>query len=379
MVWCGMSPRSGWVALSDLITQQFDGHPFASWRGIGEVKQRGWIERQTVPGPKGGIPPGAKQGKRCTDLHNLGWHSFQQLCLTIARDILGQSVESFLDSNDGGRDGAFAGSWNPTGKENISGHFVIQCKFTSRANHQLRPSDLSDELAKTTRLVREGRCDCYVLLTNAGMSGRQAEKIAGSVQRRRCKTRAPLRSTWICQQIHDSKRLRMLVPRVYGLGDLSQILDHRAYSQARALLASLRDDLSKIVVTGAYRRSAAALDKHGFVLLIGEPAAGKTTIASLLAMGALDQWGASTLKLDSPDKVKEHWNPDESSQFFWLDDAFGVMQYESSLVHRWNHILPDIRTMLRKGAKVVMTSVLPSSSVGEESLSPNHPDTSSRF
>ena len=40
------------------------------------------------------------------DLHNLGWHSFQQLCLTIARDILGQSVESFLDANDGGRDGA---------------------------------------------------------------------------------------------------------------------------------------------------------------------------------------------------------------------------------------------------------------------------------
>ena len=111
------------------------------------------------------------------DLHNLGWHSFQQLCLAIARDILGQSVESFLDSNDGGRDGAFVGSWNPTGNENISGHFVIQCKFTSRANHQLRPSALSDELAKTTRLVREGRCDCYVLLTNASMSGRQAEKI----------------------------------------------------------------------------------------------------------------------------------------------------------------------------------------------------------
>ena len=290
------------------------------------------------------------------DLHNLGWHSFQQLCLTIARDILGQSVESFLDSNDGGRDGAFAGSWNPTGHENISGHFVIQCKFTSRANHQLRPSDLSDELAKTTRLVREGRCDCYVLLTNAGMSGRQAEQLEALFKGAGARHVLLFGSTWICQQIHDSKRLRMLVPRLYGLGDISQILDHRAYSQARALLASLRDDLSKIVVTGAYRRSAAALDKHGFVLLIGEPAAGKTTIASLLAMGALDQWGASTLKLDSPDKVKEHWNPDEPSQFFWLDDAFGVMQYEWSLVHRWNHILPDIRTMLRKGGKVVMTS-----------------------
>ena len=148
----------------------------------------------------------------------------------------------------------------------------------------------------------------------------------------------------------------MLVPRVYGLGDLSQILDERAYTQARALLASLREDLSKIVVTGAYKRAASALDQHGFVLLVGEPAAGKTTIASLLSMAAIDQWNASTLKLDDPAKVVDHWNPDELSQFFWVDDAFGVSQYESQLVHSWNHRFSHIRAMLKKGAKIVMTS-----------------------
>ncbi len=37
----------------------------------------------------------------------------------------------------------------------------------------------------------------------------------------------------------------MLVPRVYGLGDLSQILDERAYSQAREILSALGDDLGK--------------------------------------------------------------------------------------------------------------------------------------
>ncbi len=30
------------------------------------------------------------------DLDNLGWHSFQELCLTITREILGQTVASFL-------------------------------------------------------------------------------------------------------------------------------------------------------------------------------------------------------------------------------------------------------------------------------------------
>ena len=295
-------------------------------------------------------------GEAMYDLHSLGWHSFQQLCLAVAREVLGQTVESFLDSNDGGRDGAFTGTWTPQGCETLSGRFVIQCKFTSKKESNLHASELSDEVEKAKRLVAAGLCDCYLLLTNAGLSGVEAEKVEALYKSVGVKEVVLHGSTWICQQIQGSKRLRMLVPRVYGLGDLGQILDDRAYEQAHALLASLREDLSKIVVTGAYRRAAAALDEHGFVLLIGEPAAGKTTIASLLAMAALDQWNASTLKLDDPAKVIEHWNPNEPSQFFWVDDAFGISQYESDLVHGWNHRLAQIKAMLKKGAKIVMTS-----------------------
>lgn len=290
------------------------------------------------------------------DLHDLGWNSFQQLCLMITREVLGQTVESFLDSKDGGRDGAFAGQWNPTGHEDLSGRFVIQCKFTSKISYVLRPSDLSDEVAKVTKLVERDLCDSYVLMTNAGLSGKNAEKIEALFRGAGAKHVIHLGSTWIGQQIRENRRLRMLVPRLYGLGDLGQILDERAYAQARAILESLREDLAKVVVTDAYGKAAAALDRHGFVLLIGEPAAGKTTIASMLAMAAVDQWNASMLKLDDPGKVVERWNPEEPSQFFWLDDAFGVTQYEAFLVHGWNHILPQIKTMLRKGAKIVMTS-----------------------
>lgn len=290
------------------------------------------------------------------DLHNLGWHNFQQLCTTIAREIFGQAVESFLDSSDGGRDGAFAGTWAPSNGETLSGRFVIQCKFTGKRDKNLSQSDLTDEVEKVRKLVQNGRCDCYILMTNAGLTGSTSEEVETLFKEAGVKQVRSFGSTWICQQIRENKRIRMLVPRIYGLGDLSQILDERAYTQAKALLASLREDLSKVVLTSAYRRAAEALDQHGFVLLIGEPAAGKTTIASMLSMGALDQWGASTLKLDSSEKVVERWNPDEPSQFFWIDDAFGVTQYESLLVHGWNHVLPNIRTMLRKGAKIVMTS-----------------------
>src|SRR3984885_14028786 len=104
-------------------------------------------------------PATTSMGEAVYDLHSLGWHSFQQLCLTVTREVLGQTVESFLDSNDGGRDGAFAGIWTPHGTETLSGRFVIQCKFTSKKDSNLHSSDLSDELDKAKRLVTEGRCD----------------------------------------------------------------------------------------------------------------------------------------------------------------------------------------------------------------------------
>lgn len=290
------------------------------------------------------------------DLHNLGWSDFQKLCLTITREILGQTVESFLDTGDGGRDGAFTGTWKTSGQEDLSGPFVIQCKSTSRINYSLKLSDLKDEVQKAKKLVAQGLCESYVLITSAGLSGPNAARIKARLKAVGVKHVRTFGSTWISEQIRENKRLRMLLPRVYGLGDLSQILDERAYLQARIILESMREDLAKVVVTDAYRKAVQAINEHGFVLLIGEPAAGKTTVASLLAMAALDQWNASMLKLEDPGKVVEHWNPHEPSQFFWVDDAFGVTQYEDFLAQRWNHVLPQVKMMLGKGVKIVMTS-----------------------
>lgn len=290
------------------------------------------------------------------ELHRLGWNSFQQLCQTICREVLGQTVESFLDSNDAGKDGAFAGTWTPALGEVYEGRFVIQCKFTADAGNNLKPSDINDEIEKVRKLVAAGQCDVYVLMTNAGVSGAQTAKVKALLALAGIQHVLVFGSTWINQQIRERKSLRMHVPRMYGLGDLSQILDERAYAQARAVLESMREDLAKVVITASYGKAVEALNEHGFVMLIGEPAAGKTTIASMLAMAAADKWGSSVLKLNDPAKVEERWNPEELSQFFWVDDAFGIMQYESSLAHSWNHILPQVRTMLRHGAKIVMTS-----------------------
>lgn len=289
------------------------------------------------------------------ELHKLGWNGFQHLCLTILREILGQTVQSYLDTKDAGKDGAFTGIWQQTDNSDLKGKFVFQCKFTARRDYNLSITDLRDEIKKAKKLADKGECDCYILLTNAGISGELDSKIKESLKLIGISQYRSFGNNWLNQQIQENKKLRMLVPRVYGLGDLSQILDARAYDQAKAVLESVKDELSKVVMTGAYHKSAEALNDHGFVLIIGEAAAGKTTIATLLAMGALDNWGAETIKVAEADKMIERWNVHEK-QFFWIDDAFGVTQYEKPLATQWNHALQQVKAMIKGGSKIVLTS-----------------------
>jgi hypothetical protein len=118
----------------------------------------------------------------------------------------------------------------------------------------------------------------------------------------------------------------------------------------------LGGDLGKFVITDAYKQSAKALVEYGFVLLLGEPACGKSTIAAALAVGALDEWGCSTLKVRDADEFVRHSNPHDRNQFFWVDDAFGATQMDFSSVVKWNSIFPHMQAAIRRGAKVVFTS-----------------------
>jgi hypothetical protein len=291
------------------------------------------------------------------ELHTLGWKAFQHLCVSIAGEMWGQTVQGYYDGNDGGRDGAFYGTWLLKQGERFEGSFTAQCKFTAKPSGALTLSDLEEELAKAARLAERNLCDNYFLFTNSRLTGRNDEKVRAAFEAiAGLKRFTAFGAERITQFIRESPRLRMLVPRVYGLGDLSQILDARAYAQAQEILSSLGDDLGKFVMTGAYQSSARALVDHGFVLLLGEPACGKSAIAAALALGALDEWGCSTLKIRDAEEFVRHSNPHETRQFFWVDDAFGPTQLDWQAAVQWNRVFPHMQAAMRRGAKIVFTS-----------------------
>ncbi|MET7551532.1 hypothetical protein ABZS94_38595 [Streptomyces sp. NPDC005500] len=294
-------------------------------------------------------------------LHTLGWRAFQDLCAAVLREVWGQSVQAFADSNDGGRDGAFYGTWQPPGASGAvrdipPGPFVLQCKHTKKADATLAPSELEDEFVKVSALVKRGECGTYVLLTNARVTGTSEEEIRRRLSASGVAHPLVLDGQWLSDMIATHRRLRMFVPRVYGLGDLSQILDERAYAQASVLMASAPEQVATFVVIGAYQKAARALRDHGFVLLLGDPAVGKSVIALMLAISAADNWGCAAIKARTSEELVQRWNPHEKEQLFWLDDAFGAVRHEEHLTHAWARDLPHVMSAVKNGARVVLTS-----------------------
>ena len=286
-------------------------------------------------------------------LHTLGWKSFQDLCIAVAEECLKRPVQKFLPSKDGGRDGAFVGRWR--GNSPMAGSSTIQCKFTSLPHKPLTLTLLNDELVKVARLAANRLADDYVILSNHPVSGTAETKISHAFRQAGAGHCRVFGKDWIVSQIRGSARLRMMVPRLYGIGDLTHILDERAYQQANMILSAMGEDLKKLVVTDAHRRSVRAISEHNFVLLLGAPAAGKSTIGASLAVGAADIWGSLTVRATSPSDVRAHLNPNER-QFFWIDDAWGSTQYQKHSIEAWNQLLPLIQGAVQRGTRFLLTS-----------------------
>lgn len=286
------------------------------------------------------------------NLHTLGWKSFQDLCIAVAEECLKRPIQTFLSSRDGGRDGAFVGKWD--GPDD-AGSSVIQCKFTSIARKRLTLSLLKSEVKKVEKLSDKGLVEDYIIPTNCEISGHYEEKIKKVFCDAGAKTCRVFGGDWIVRQIKQSSRLRIMVPRLYGLGDLNGILDARAYEQAQLILSHLGEDLQRLVVTDAHRKSVKAISNHNFVLLLGAPAAGKSTIGASLAVGAADIWGSMTIRAASPRDLENHINPNER-QFFWVDDAWGATQYQRHLIDEWNRALPLMRAAIQNGSQFLLTS-----------------------
>ena len=211
-------------------------------------------------------------------------------------DVLHTPVEVFREAHDDGQDAAFnskdiGGGEQPT---------TVQCKFSAIAGRTLKPSDLAVEEEHIEQLLRKGLADRYVLMTSMSVSAPAAVKIRNRLKELGVKRPHFFGKEFLTRVIRSSSKLRALVPLVYGLGDLSIILDDRRAKQAKAVLGHLQSSLRTYVTTAPHVKAVRALAKHKIVMLLGDAATGKSTIAAVLATVAADNPRQRCFKADGP-------------------------------------------------------------------------------
>lgn len=304
------------------------------------------------------IGPLAPHGRRAHGpwsdlaLHTIGWRAFQDLCSQVCEVVLGRPVEIFREAQDGGQDAVFlipAGDdAPPTG--------TVQCKHTSEAVKALKLSDLNGEMNHVEELVKAGQADTYAFMTNMSVDAPVAAAMRARLRALGVRKPHILGRQYIVRVIRSSARLRALVPQVYGLGDLTSIVDERLSEQSRALLDSWIPKLRTYVPTQAHRAAVNAISEHGVVLLLGNPSSGKSAIGAIVSTIASENPDNTVLALTSPRDFEKGWNPNDPGRFFWIDDAFGSNVLRDDFVQDWTSAFSKLRAAIKHGNRFLLTS-----------------------
>lgn len=284
-------------------------------------------------------------------IHTIGWKAFQDLCSQVAEEVFKRPVQIYREAQDGGQDAVFLAK-----KDEGDVDATIQSKYSSDPKRRLKPGDLTAELDSVKALVESGQADTYVLMTSMGVDAGIARQIREKLRKIGVRKPHVLGKEFLVRTIRGSVRLRALVPQVYGLGDLSVILDQRILQQTRALLAQWLPKLDRYVPTDAHRQAVKALSEHGIVLLLGNPSTGKSTIGAILSTIATEDEHATVMKLGSPREFEDAWNPAERKRFFWIDDAFGPNTMRDDYVQDWPSAFTKIQAAMALGNRFLLTS-----------------------
>lgn len=231
---------------------------------------------------------------------------------------------------------------------------MLQCKHTSIAQDSLGATALTPEVKKIEVLAAERNLH-FVLLTNRQITAsaeagirKELEAIAG------VETVTLLGETWIEDTIDAHPRLLRMVPRLYGIGDLSQILSFTLEQQTKAVLEDFTESLRTFVPTDSYRRAEHALTEHGFSVLVGPPASGKSAIAANLCMISLAQDpNVRVLRIERADQFQATWSPSDQHTLYWVDDVFGETTLDADRLKEWSAALDKVEAARKRGSRII--------------------------
>jgi hypothetical protein len=154
--------------------------------------------------------------------------------------------------------------------------------------------------------------------------------------------------------VDESPELRLRVPPVLGIRDLSGLIAPEVAARSTADVEAAVQLARVFVPTAAYAHALEVLERSRFAVLTGPPEVGKTAVARTIAL-ALMTAGWEAHECIRPEQLWAAFARDRP-QVFVADDAFGSTEYRPDAAERWALELDRVLRAMDDRHRLIWTS-----------------------
>jgi hypothetical protein len=307
------------------------------------------------------------------NLENLHWKEFEQLVIFYLKEVIGEGTWSSDGSKDSGRDAEFKGTANeyPSKTSPWKGNWIFQVKHrTTKSSTSLKAEqgllrDLSKELKKIF-VKHRFKCDNYIYVTNLNVSNNfrtQAAAVfsdffkASFPKRSKCNF-AVLEYKDLEPHIDKSPFLKRAFPPLLTFNDLETVFLKKEETRNKGYLRSATKGMRRFVSTHHYTACVDILASSHFLMLVGDPKSGKTTIVEALALAFLEEGGFKPYFIRNTDEfftITAYLPPNENALFI-CDDIFGKHELETGKLTDWTDYFQSVLGSVDEHHRFVFTT-----------------------
>lgn len=296
-------------------------------------------------------------------LCSLGWYNFEKLIQSLLKELVGNGVQSFGGSKDGGRDAIFKGKAKfPSEIDNWDGKWIFQVKFSDfeelgKASAQKSLIALFKKEVDTILTRRHSKVetiDNYILLTNIPLTGSGRDALNEIAKINYTFNFHIIDGVDACNFLDKYQQIRRSFPQLLGLADLDHIFNREYYSRANAYLIEWQEKLATFAKTTVYDLALEKLKQSHFIVLDGPPEVGKSTIGAAVSLLYLTE-GFQLIDLRKSSDFYSTYEKDRK-QVFIADDAIGSIAFDPTMGESWAKDISGIIRLLDSKHKLVWTA-----------------------